>query len=323
MSALVRCASSPVAYLYIGTRLTLLIRTHDETSKTHQLQTPPLIALSKTRLYRRSTLKKGDEPNLVAALDIFLRSLWDSFDLQFMSHIILLVDLNDTPEFKCHVLRWLNAVIPLGSTLASLSYPLFVWTVADIVQSTKSEVENDGSGEPAVVMDLGHSMTRVVPILHGTPVQEMLFCTFGVGKLTTGVRSDGPAKSFCATLSLDFQRFIESYVDVAVYVDEMIKERGEVALQDDAFIAEVDGYRQEMREGKSHQELLRLERFIDGLENVILKIKQNSSKVGIGAALSTWIITGGGAHILALRRLLFYLLGKHLPESMMVWMQNN
>lgn len=319
MASVTHFATSSVIYISIGTKLTVIVHTHDETSSTHQLQTPDVISLAKTSLYRNPPLVESNKTNLEAALDNFLRSIWDSFHLQFVPHIVLLVDVTDTLEFKCHVLRWLSVVIPFGSTVTALSYPIFVYTVANVTQKRKVGAEYDGYMRHAVVIDLGHTSTRIVPILHGTPVQEMTFFTLGMGRFTSRVFSEGPAKSFCRTLSLELQETLESYVDLAIYVEEAIKDKGEKALMENSFIAEVDARSQEIKEQNSPQELSYIEGFIDGLEHAVIRMKQNASRAGIRAALNIWLITGGGAHILAVNRLLGFLLGKHLPDSMMVW----
>lgn len=319
MSTYAEPATSPVCYICIGTRLTVLVHTHDSTSSTYQLQTPFLIALAKRHLYRHASSAGNREYNLQVTLDNFLRNLWDSYYLQFFSHIVFLFDMTDTQEFKYHTLRWFHALISPGSAVSSLSYPCFVCSMADVARREENEEGNNFNGEHAVVIDLGYSWTRLVPILHGIPVQEMVFCTLGMGSLSQGMRGTGPASNFRTTLHPKHQMFLEDYVDLVLYVEEQIKKRGEEALKEDLFVAEVDARSNEIREGKSLEELSAIESFIDGLEDIVIRTKQSALRKGIGVVLSTWVVTGGGAHVPAVNCYLGYLLGKHLPESMLVW----
>lgn len=318
MSTFAERSTSQVCYICIGTRLTVLVHTHDNTSSTHQLQTPLLIALSKTHLYRHAPSLGKREYNLQVTLDNFLRNLWDSFYLQFFPQIVFLFDVTDTQEFKYHILRWFHALASPCTTVSSLFYPCFVCSMADVAWKEKSEVGNNFTGEHAVVVDLGYSWTRLVPILHGIPVQEMVFCTLGMGSLNQGICRSGPASNFRTTLKAEHQMILEDYVDLVLYIEEQIGIKGEEALKEDSFVAEVDARSNEIREGKSLEELSTIESFIDGLEDIVIRTKQSALKKGIGVVLSTWVVTGGGSHIPAVNCYLGYLLSKHLPESMLV-----
>lgn len=317
-------SSASVAYLDIGTAVTSLTITHDDTSTCHQQRTPATVARSKRLLYRgevchpsrassTGTREYGglDEYSLV--LDTYLRTLCESFLLSHaVDHMVLLVDPSDTREFLLYALHFLSAIVPSHVSVSSASCPVFVAAVA-------------GVGRHAVVVDLGNSITRLVPILHCEEVKELWCGVVGVG---IGARLRSANVSNDSAVSSTALRPFPTWPDtLQSLLDEYLLLRMEVELGEGEEgggdnVPEGEGVAQSsQRIAARHKgdQLTYMERFTSSLEEAMEDLIRRVRTRGMGVVLSTWIIAGGGAHIPSVRNFVGYLLSLHVPEAIIVW----
>lgn len=346
-------SATSVAYISIGLVFTSVTVAQADTSTHHQQRTPSAVARSKKTLHRgggsifpaSSSAVDEDAPSLV--LDLYLRTLCESFQIPYIvDHMVLLVDPTDSKEFITHVLRFLSVVAPSHVSVSSVSSPVFVAAMA-------------GVGRDAVVVDLGHTFTRLVPILHCEEVKSLWMVVQGVGvgshclPLKTNGASGGVADqssfqqeeeppssgpAIVPTWSHSLQTLLDDYLGLRLQRDDELEEEGAASRPGNGngpWVGEVrDG------QGGSHaavaspavlqasdriaaqhatEELEYMERFTTSLEEGVEELIRRARARGMGTVLNTWIITGGGAQLPSVKNFLGYILSLLVPEAILIW----
>lgn len=265
-----------MAFLIIGiahTRITIT-DAGTERARRHEQHTPRDVAKAKRRIHRNRSALRGDRH--VQCLETYLRTLWDSFHLELIPHLVLLTDATDTPEYVWHAQRWVSAMHHSKGSFMTLRFPLYAAALY-------------GVGSACVVVDVGYSSMRLVPLLHRDEVGVLRRYAAGVD-----------------TWSLRRTSLLEAYMSAELL-------HGDEAMT--ARLAEVEAW----LAAASPEEREWVSIFVEGLEEAIRSLVQAARSRGQAEVLSTWVIVGGGAAIEAVRNVLAVKIEAQWPDAILIW----
>eukprot|EP00796_Vickermania_ingenoplastis_P009149 gene9149-6430_t len=278
-----------VGYVGIGSCRTRLTLVTPDSSALHEQATPPRVERAKHRSYRYP-----EEEGHSLVLDRYLRCLWDSFNLHLVEHVILLVDVTDPIEYVEHVLRWMSAAARRGTSVSSLSTPLYAAAL-------------HGVGSEGIVVDIGHTFTRLVPILYRTEVRELLCCAPGIGagmpKPETASAGPGTPSSWTPGLA----RLLDVYLAMRIQLDDAGDENGVVSAMRSEAAA--------VTAASSPADCRFIESFAAGVEDAMSSLMDGAQRKGMPQVLQSWVLVGGGADIPSIRNFVGYLVSTRCPEA--------
>lgn len=251
-----------LGYLNIGTHATKVILASNGSSSIHVQPTPAAVARLKKQLYRTDC----DDSSVVNS---FLHSLWNSLHLQLQKKVILLTDATDSADFVCYVLRWISTRYEASRCRETIdTCPFSVYSTHVL-----------GVNEDCVVVDMGYSMIRFVPIMYETELQHMVFTSPGIGYLPDS-RS----------------QLLEAFLAKSIAAKSSVSEQTVSEIESTA-----------LRHFVMHMKF--------ALEGVIAE----ATNAGAEQVLRNWVLVGGGSHCVTMRSVLGYLLSFLVPDAALVW----
>lgn len=289
-----------VAYIDIGSLHTQLIITDATTSHVHVQLTPPAVARAKRQCYRDQRV------SLLVTLDSYLRSLWDSYMLQRVQHLVLVMNPTDNPEYVMHAVRWLTKGQTLmRSTVHSVTFPLYA--------AAQHGVDSD-----AVVVDFGHALTRMVPILHHHEMRELLRTSAGMGEGVFMWADESATPP--STWSPPLQSLLDSYLRLLILVDEASGGEGEEKMSQEA-LASLQGQSAAIQVDYPPRALAFIEHFAEGVDRAVSYLVSAARAEGVGEVLGTWVVAGGGASLPCIRNYFGYIAEKYAgaEDPVVIW----